>query len=135
MPAMTKFFFRPLYRSQTAWSIITWWESRRLPYNLTVGATGLVSLAVVAFLNAIPPFPGHLGIPVGVIVAYGVLANLCFCLGPLLDVAVWRHWGPNYSAVGPALFRYGFAFSVGLTILPIPLAVLGWGIRVLGVIW
>jgi heme/copper-type cytochrome/quinol oxidase subunit 4 len=27
------------------------------------------------------------------------------------------------------LFRYGFVFSVGLTLLPIPLAVVGWVFR------
>ncbi len=30
------------------------------------------------------------------------------------------------------MFRYGFAFSVGLTLLPIPLALLDWMIRALG---
>ena len=38
-----------------------------------------------------------------------------------------------YAPVGPALFRYGFAFSVGLTLLPIPLAILSWGVRLLRV--
>ena len=33
------------------------------------------------------------------------------------------------GAVGPVLFRYGFVFSLGLTLLPIPLVVAGWLLR------
>jgi hypothetical protein len=33
---------------------------------------------------------------------------------------------------GPALFRYGFVFSLGLTLLPIPLIVLSWIARLMG---
>lgn len=135
MSAVTKFFFRSPYPSQTTWSIIRWWEARRMSYNLAVGTTGLISLAVAVLIEALPPSPSRLGVPLGLIVVYGVLANLCYCLGPLVDTTVCRRWGENYSALGPALFRYGFAFAVGLTLLPIPLSLLGWGIRLIGLLW
>jgi len=48
----------------------------------------------------------------------------------MIDLLVRRRWGPSFAAVGPALFRYGFAFSVGLTLLPIPLVLIGWALRV-----
>ena len=45
---------------------------------------------------------------------------------PIVDAWVTRRWGRQYSAVGPALFRYGFVFAVGLTLLPV--AVIGLGL-------
>jgi hypothetical protein len=39
--------------------------------------------------------------------------------------------GLRAPAIGPVLFRYGFVFSVGLTVLPVLLAGLGWLARVL----
>jgi hypothetical protein len=133
MSAIAKFFFRPPYSTQTTWSVVRWWESRRLAYNLAVGTAGVLSLAVIAVLDALPPAPRLPGIPWGFILVYGLLANLFFCLGPTVDALVCRRWGPNFGAVGPTLFRYGFAFAVGLSLLPIPIAVFGWALRFLGV--
>ena len=121
MSAVTRFFFRPSYLEQTTWSILQWWEVRRAAYNLAVGGAGLLTLTAVALLIGLPPLPG-LVLLVG---SYAVMANLCYCLGPMLDVLIYRRFGPEFGAVGPALFRYGFVFALGLTLLPIPLAVMG----------
>jgi hypothetical protein len=67
---------------------------------------------------------GAASIPWGGIVVYGFLANLLYTLGPIADTMVMRTWGRDYSEVGPTLFRYGFVFAVGLTLLPVPLAAL-----------
>jgi hypothetical protein len=134
MSAITRFFFRAPYPSPTTWSVVRWWESRRLAYNLAVGAAGIVSLAAIALSDSLPPAPRMPGIPWGLVLVYGILANLFFCLGPAVDALVCRRWGPTFGAVGPALFRYGFAFALGLTLLPIPLAIIGWGFRILGLI-
>jgi hypothetical protein len=37
--------------------------------------------------------------------------------------ALWRDQAPD---AGPALFRQGLSFAVGLTLLPIPLVGLSW---------
>lgn len=129
MSAVTRFFFRPSYLLQTPWSIIQWWEVRRAAYNLAVGAAGLFTLLTVALLIGLPPFP-YLLLFIG---GYAVMANLFYCLGPALDVLVYRRFGPDFGAVGPALFRYGFVFALGLTLLPIPLAVMGAAARVLSI--
>jgi hypothetical protein len=119
MSAVTRFFFRPTYLQQTPWSIIQWWEVRRPTYNLVVGAAGLLTLTTLALVAGPPDqFPHEL---FDLIVVYAIMANLFYCLGPALDFLVHRRLGPDYSAVGPALFRYGFVFAVGLTLLPIPL--------------
>lgn len=41
-----------------------------------------------------------------------------------VDTFIMRKFGRDYSEVGPMLFRYGFAFAVMLTLLPIPLVAL-----------
>ena len=128
MSAVTRFFFRTPSTRPTTWSIVRWWEGRRLAYNLAVGGAGLVSLAVMSVTPA-------RGVPLGFIAAYAILANLFFCLGPLIDALVCRRWGPNFGAVGPTLFRYGFVFAVGLTLLPVPLMMLGVVLRILRVIF
>lgn len=135
MSALTRFFFRVPSFSSSTWSVIRWWESRRLAYNLAVGAAGVLSLAAVALVDLLPPNPRVPGIPWGGILVYAVLANLFYSLGPAVDALVSRRWGRSFDAVGPALFRYGFAFSVGLTLLPIPLVVLGWAFKLLRILF
>ena len=135
MSAVTKFFFRSPYQSQTTWSLLRWWEGRRLTYNAAVGAAGLFSRAIVALVSALPPTPAGFGVPLGAVLIYGILANLFYSFGPLADILVHRWWGRNYSAVGPALFRYGFVFAVGVSLLPIPLALIGWSARLLALLF
>lgn len=52
------------------------------------------------------------------IVAFGVLANVCYSLGPLVELSIQRLWGRTVLPVGPSLFRMGLTFSVGLAFLP-----------------
>jgi hypothetical protein len=135
MSALTRFFFRVPSFSSSTWSVIRWWESRRLAYNLTVGVAGVISLTAVALVELLPPSSRVPGIPWGGILVYAVLANLFYSLGPAVDTLVSRRWGRNFDAVGPALFRYGFAFSVGLTLLPVPVVVLGWAFKLLRILF
>ena len=129
MSALTRFFFRPPYQAPSTGAVIRWWEARRPTYNLAVGAAGTLTLATVAVTEALLPGPSHAFVPWVAILAYGVVANLFYCLGPVVDAIVCRRWGAQFGAVGPALFRYGFVFAVGLTLLPIPFVLLSWVIR------
>jgi hypothetical protein len=120
----------PDYR-RTPVSLLSWWESRRLLYNGVVGATGLVTLAGVAFFTALPGGPGgvdlwELVIP---IVAYGLLANLCYSLGWMIEMVARWLWGTDAPDLGPFLFREGLFFSVGVTLLPLGLTALMWMMR------
>jgi len=126
MTAIEKYFFTPLYYPRTQWSVVRWWEVRRPVFNLWVGGTGLLSLGLVTILSRLPPHPVAMSIPWQVVVVYGVLANVFYTLGPVADVILRRLLGERAPAVGPVLFRYGFVFSVGLTLLPVALAGLGW---------
>ena len=131
MNAVEKYFFTPIYRPRSAWAVLRWWESRRPLYNVAVGAAGVVTLGTVVALAVLPPYPREIawgGLIPGV-VFYGVLANVCYSLGAPADLLLRRIIGDRAAAAGPVLFRYGFVFSLGLTLLPIPLAALGWLFR------
>jgi hypothetical protein len=124
MSALTKFFFRAPYSLPKTGEIIRWWESRRPAYNFAVLAAGVASLTTVYLADVLFPGERGPGIPWGGIVVYAILANLFYTLGPVVDTFVMRKFGRDYSEVGPMLFRYGFAFAVVLTLLPIPLVAL-----------
>jgi hypothetical protein len=117
-------------RSRSAFALIGWWEARRPLYNVVVGTVGLGSWAVVAFARLLDP-----RLPVRVraldVLAYGVLANLCYCLGPAVELWLRRTLRADHAVVGPALFRHGLVFAVGLTLLPMPLTLLVMLVRLL----
>jgi len=129
MTAVERYFFTPLYYPRGLWSVVRWWESRRLVFNMVVGSAGILSVATVMTITRLPPQASSAPFPFLGIVVYGILANLCYSLGPLADLGLRRFLDDRAPAVGTVLLRYGFVFSVGLTLLPIPLAMLGWLIR------
>jgi hypothetical protein len=132
MTAVEKYFFTPLYYPRTTWSVLAWWEARRPLFNLCVGGAGLISLGTFMLLAYLPPHPAVFPVPWRVVVAYGVLANLCYTLGPAMDLLLRRGLRERAPAIAPVLLRYGFVFSVGLTLLPIALGGLAWLVRLLG---
>ena len=120
---------------RTTLSLLSWWESRRLTFNVLVGATGLVSLAFIYILGLITP-----GIPLEpphwmLVVAYGVLANVCYTFGWGVESAMQLVWKNRAPAIGPALFRQGLAFAVGLTALPMLIASMTWLARVASLVF
>jgi hypothetical protein len=126
---------------RTPLSLLRWWETRRLFYNKVVGATGLGTLAGVSIVSALPPHPVPFGDPFGDplllivgAVVYGVLANGCYSMGWLLELAARSLWGRRAPDVGPLLFRQGLIFSVGLTLFPLLLASMVWVIRIIATI-
>ena len=122
MTALTELFFHTVYYPRNVWAVVRWWEARRPVYNLAVGATGLLTLTVLALLNALPP----LAVVAQIVAVYGVVANVCYTAGPVFDLLARRVGGADYAPVGPTLFRYGFVFSIGLTLFPAGIAALWW---------
>ena len=132
MSALTRLLFPAPAEVRTTASIFRWWESRRLKFNAVVGGAGLVTLAAVKLIALLPPLSTNM--PVFFwpgILAYGVFANLCYSLGFLTEAAMQRAWHDETPRVGPALFRQGLVFSVGLTLFPIALMGINWAIQVL----
>jgi hypothetical protein len=114
---------------RTPVGILTWWESRRLIYNVIVGATGLVTLGIIGAISLIPPGLPRLVPPIQAILAYGVIANVCYTFGPFIEIGLQSLWKDRVLPVGPSLFRQGLSFSVGLTALPIIIASGMWVAR------
>lgn len=129
MNAITEFLY-PAPARRRVGGIVKWWESRRLQYNAIVGTTGLVSLGTFSILTSLPPY-SH-GVPFfwQPIVAFGVLANICYFLGPTAEIAIEKISGGKILPTGPVLYRMGLTFSVGLTLLPTLLAGMDWAIRI-----
>lgn len=131
MTDLVEFLFPAPARRATG-AILRWWEGRRLAYNAVVGTAGLLSGAAFTVITSLPPHPHADGFPpLPVILVFGVAANICYTLGPVVELVVGRVWGRRLLPVGPTLFRMGLTFSVGLALLPVLVAGFDWGFRIL----
>ena len=121
MSALTRFFFRNEVTCRTPTEVIGWWEARRGGFNLAVGGTGLFTLTAVHLISRIPP---SIAIPweptVFIPIVYGVLANIAYTGGWAAEIWIRNTLGrKEMEPVGPTMFRYGFVFSIGLTLFPV----------------
>lgn len=113
---LTTLLFEPtLVRSPLR--VVAWWERRRPLYNLAVGSAGLGTLVYAQLLSLLAR--GQL-IPIEwrLIVAYGLAANVCYTCGSVAENLAERWLGRPLYGLGPALFRHGLVFSIGLTLFP-----------------
>ena len=126
MSALTRFFFRNEVTCRTPSEVIGWWEARRMAYNVAVGSTGLFTITAVHLIARLPPFPESIPLEPTLIVPviYGLLANVCYTGGWVSELWIRNMLGREMEPVGPTLFRYGFAFSVGLTLFPVAMIAL-----------
>ena len=119
MTALSRFLFPlPVTRRSTT-TLLAWWESRRPAYNLIVGAAGVATLTTIQLLSWLIPSHVPTGVWWGLVLVYGIAANVCYTFGFLFELLLHRLWGDEVASVGPTLFRHGLVFSVGLTLLPI----------------
>jgi hypothetical protein len=116
MHSIGEFLF-PEPARRTTPAIVRWWEKRRLFYNVAVGCAGLVTMSAVTAVASI--LEGRLVLEpwVGALV-FGVMANVCYTLGPVVEILIDKIWGRTVLPVGPVLYRMGLTFSVGLALLP-----------------
>jgi hypothetical protein len=129
MHSLTEFLFpEPARRNVPA--IIGWWERRRLFYNVVVGSAGLVTMTAVT--TAVSILEGRLVLEpwLGAVV-FGVMANVCYFLGPVVEILIEKLWGRTVLPTGPVLYRMGLTFSVGLALLPTLLVTFVFVIRIL----
>jgi len=117
-------FFNRDESAQTAWEIVAWWETRRIPYNIIVGAVGIVSCGLClttalltehfqgeAFGLPDPPFFALFGV-----ISYGIMANVCYTGGWIAELIarkLWPHEGVGFAKI---LFFFGLVFSILLTL-------------------
>jgi hypothetical protein len=107
-------------------ALVRWWESRRLTFNVVVGATGLVTMSVLVVGVFLPMGIPFTELPWRAVIAYGVAANVCYSFGWIAESALERWLGRETYGAGPALFRHGLVFSTGLTLFPVVMAGLFW---------
>lgn len=123
--AARRLLFRDSYILESPSQIVKWWERRRLPFNVAVGATGLVSLTAMTIANAFTRGDFFPGPPILAVLAYGIAANFFFTFGWVAELILRPVFGVRTGTVGATLFRYGLAFSIGITLLPTGVAAVG----------
>lgn len=134
MPDLVRVLFPdpPLVRSPGR--LLRWWESHRLTYNLVVGGAGLVTLGIAAVVRALPGPLHHAFIPWPLVVVYGALANVCYSGGWIVEAVLQKWLNRDTYGLGPALYRHGLVFSVGLTLFPGALITFAWLATLLGIV-
>lgn len=118
MSALTRYFFRNELDVPSTAQTIAWWEARRPTYNLVVGTAGVFTLSWMALMLKLVGGGFGDGFPIAAPLIYGIMANISYTLGWMIELWLKRLLGRNAATAGAALFRYGFAFSVGLTLMP-----------------
>ena len=120
----------PLGEQKSLFGKIIWWEKRRPLFNLAVFLSGIITLFCV--LTMVSIYDSKVGEtfdwePI-IIPLYAILANICYSFGWLLDLIYWRkmNFHPRVKWI-----KYGTYFSIGLTLLPIPLTAIGMVYQIL----
>ena len=103
--------------SRSPGRVVQWWESRRPVYNAIVGVTGLGTFAYSSLVSWIATGDWSVA-PWQLVVVYGIGANLFYTLGWAVEVVAERWLKRPVYGLGPALFRHGLVFSIGLTLFP-----------------
>ncbi|WP_420636418.1 hypothetical protein [Candidatus Palauibacter sp.] len=125
-------FLYPAPARRRVGAIIGWWEKRRLPYNLTIGGTGFVTVTIGSLIMGLngdfePLFWVRSGI------FWLVAANVSYTLGPIAEIALQKLFGRKLFPAGPLLFRAAVTVAVGVTLLPIIFIALGYLAMSLGI--
>ena len=123
-------FAHQLEKSHPA-HVVAWWELRRLPYNIIIAVTGLLTLSVFYAVALGCERSG--GIPLGMprppllvliaVIAYWIVVNAFYTCGWILELLVARMWRVSTPVFGPIAFTLGTAASVVITLVPAGLVI------------
>jgi hypothetical protein len=118
-------FAHQLEKSHPA-HVVAWWELRRLPYNVIVGVTSLLTLVVFFAVAWGCELSG--GLPLGqpkppllviiAIAAYWIVTNVFYTFGWILELLVARVWHVSTPVFGPIVFTMFTAISLVVTLIP-----------------
>jgi hypothetical protein len=119
-PRLTAWLFLGLNGPPTPKAVIAWWERRRLPFNLIVGAWGI--LCLVVFLAAITTSghlqPGEDAVEPLALLAAPFFVNVLYTLGWLVELAyrsIEQDVSPRF---GPRLLKLGLGLGLVLCAVP-----------------
>ncbi|WP_423925105.1 hypothetical protein [Candidatus Palauibacter sp.] len=125
-------FLYPAPAERRVGAILSWWEKRRLPYNLIVGGIGLFTMTVGSLIMAVngefTPVAWLRGS-----VFWLVMLNVSYSLGPIAEIALQKFFRDKLLPSGPLLFRAAVTIAVGVTLLPIIFIALGYLAMSLGI--
>jgi hypothetical protein len=124
-------FFSKPSEPLTPYSIILWWEKRRIPYNLIVGAIGIISLILFyEFIDLAHELkPGEDAVePIAILFA-PIFVNICYTAGWIVEILLnnIRHTGS--APIGPLLMKLGVGFSIVVALLPSTIWFVVWVVR------
>ena len=100
--------------------IVTWWEKRRIPYNLIVGVTGVISLLLFfLFITKSGELkPGEDAIEPMALFMAPIFMNLGYTLGWIVEVTFRLFRRRQFRRISRELFQAGLFLSVAVVILP-----------------
>lgn len=101
-------------------SVVAWWELRRIAYNalmLLAGGTSLALFVAIDDLNSTLPFDESEWEPLSVLV-FGTLANVFYTIGWVAELALRRFLDKLRNVFAPATFVLGTVFSAALCFAP-----------------
>jgi hypothetical protein len=114
-----RWLFAPLPH-RSPWQAVAWWEARRIPVNILIGAYGTFCLAVFfwAITSSHVLQPGEDAVEPLAIMITPFLFNICYTLGWLVEVPA-RLANPKLSPrFGPLQMSLGLVFSFCVISLP-----------------
>jgi hypothetical protein len=116
--------------SDARWEIIKWWELRRIPYTIIIGAVGVLSFFVANSIidnyaqageDFLKPVSLLIGVPLAIIVA-----NICYTFGWIVELAQQSRKRREGRSLRVMLFYSGLVFSVMVMSSPVWVALLSW---------
>lgn len=126
----TWFFSRP--QEPDSWlGIISWWELRRVPYNLMVGLVGIISLLLFfLFIDLAHELkPGEDAIEPLVLLITPVVINICYTAGWVAELFLRIVWREKSHLFGPLFLKLGLSFSLVVVLLPSVMWFFIWVVR------
>ena len=113
-------FFEPPEPPLDSWSVICWWEARRIPFNLLVGGLGAVCLGILFWALATSGHlrPGEDAVEPIALLAAPVGINVLYTLGWLVEAPARLLVRDLSPCFGPMLLRLGVGMSAVLIALP-----------------
>jgi len=114
---------------------IAWWELRRIPYNLIIGVTGLISLLLFfLFINLAHELKsGEDAIEPIALLAAPFVINIAYTTGWIAELSLRLILRKRSNVLGVALFKFGLLVSIVVVLLPSVLWFVIWIVRSLGV--
>ena len=115
------FFYAP-NEARSVLEIITWWEIRRIPYNLFVGFVGFISLILFfIFAEATRKIPsGEDFVEPFAILSAPIVMNICYTFGEVFEIVFGSSWiySDDVEPWSTALLKVGVGFSLFVVLFP-----------------